>query len=431
MAQSTRGGSMFKGKRLIAGMAVGLLGLAVLTGCSKGDSADKVLRIATPSLGDSELPVWEAAKASYEAAHEGWTVEFIQQDDDLYSTVGLPTLLNGKNSPDAYFEWAGARLDQRVAEGFAADISTDIESSGLKDLFNDGAFAGYDSGGKLSMIPRARDVTNVLWYNVDMFAKNGVTPPKTWDELNTVCAKFKSLKINCFVQGNKDLWTVGNWGGHIISRVAGEALYAETLQKKKPMNGPEFIKGLTVLSDLAKNGYVNESVNSIADNEAASLFFQGKAAFHPIGSWLVGTQQDQAPDFKMDFINLPAITDGAGDQDSIMAVFTGYIVNAKSSKKTEVLDFFKELYSPENAKKIADSGTVLLVKSLAGGTLDPLTAKINALLDGAKVVVAPPDTGFELPVADALNAAQAEVIGGKSTPQAALDAAQEKVAALK
>jgi raffinose/stachyose/melibiose transport system substrate-binding protein len=421
---------MFKGKKLVAVIASSLLGLAVITGCSSSDSADKILRIATPSLGEKELPVWEAAKAAYEAENEGWTVEFIQQDDDLYSTVGLPTLLNGKNSPDAYFEWSGARLDQRVAEGYAADISGDIESSGLKDLFTDGAFAGYDSGGKLSMIPRARDVTNVLWYNVDMFTKNGVTPPKTWDELNAACAKFVAAKVNCFVQGNKDLWTVGNWGGHIISRVTGEALYAETLQKKKPMNSPEFVKGLTVLADLAKAGYVNESVNSIADNEAASQFFQGKAAFHPIGSWLIGTQQGEAPDFKMDFINLPAISDGAGDQNSIMAVYTGYIVNEKSTKKTEVMNFFKVLYNAENAKKIADAGTLLLVKSLAGGALDPLTEKVNALLNGATVVVAPPDTGFELPVADALNAAQAEAIGGKSTPQAALDAAQEKVAAL-
>ena len=421
---------MFKRKKLVAVVASSLLGLAVITGCSSSDSADKILRIATPSLGEKELPVWEAAKAAYEAENEGWTVEFIQQDDDLYSTVGLPTLLNGKNSPDAYFEWSGARLDQRAAEGYAADISGEIESSGLKDLFTDGAFAGYDSGGKLSMIPRARDVTNVLWYNVDMFAKNGVTPPKTWDELNAACAKFVAAKVNCFVQGNKDLWTVGNWGGHIISRVTGEALYAETLQKSKPMNSPEFVKGLTVLADLAKAGYVNESVNSIADNEAASQFFQGKAAFHPIGSWLIGTQQGEAPNFKMDFINLPAISDGAGDQNSIMAVYTGYIVNEKSTKKTEVMNFFKILYNAENAKKIADAGTLLLVKSLAGGALDPLTEKINALLNGATVVVAPPDTGFELPVADALNAAQAEAIGGKSSPQAALDAAQEKVAAL-
>jgi len=421
---------MFKSKKLIAIAAIAVLSLGFITGCSKSASADKVLRIATTSLGDKELPVWEGAKAEFEASHDGWTVEFTQQDE-IYPTVGLPLLLNGKNSPDVYFEWAGARLNERVAEGNAADITDLIESSGLKALFNDGAFAGYDSGGKLSMIPRTRDVTNVLWYNVDLFTKYGVTPPKTWDELNAACAKFKAAKINCIVEGNKDLWTVGNWGGHVISRVAGEALYAETLQKTKPMNSPEFVKGLTVLSDLAKNGYVNESVNSIADSDAAIQFFQGKAAMHPIGSWLIGIQQSEAPKFKMDFINLPSIAGGAGDQNSIMAVYTGYVVNEKSSKKNEVMDFFKILYNAENAKKITDTGTVLLLKSLASGTLDPLTSKINALLDGATVVVAPPDTGFALPVADALNAAQAEAIGGKSTPQAALDAAQAKVAALK
>ena len=421
---------MLKGKKLIAVAAIAVLSLSFITGCSKSASADKILRIASPNLGDKELPIWQAATASFEASHEGWKVEITQQGE-IYPTVGLPLLLNGKNSPDVYFEWAGARLNERVAEGNAADITDLIESSGLKALFNDGAFAGYDSGGKLSMIPRTRDVTNVLWYNVDMLAKYGITPPKTWDELNAACAKIKAAKVNCIVEGNKDLWTVGNWGGHVISRVAGEALYAETLQKTKPMNSPEFVKGLTVLSDLAKNGYVNESVNSIADSDAAIQFFQGKAAFHPIGSWLVGIQQAQAPKFKMDFINLPAIAGGAGDQNSIMAVYTGYVVNKKSSKKNEVMDFFKILYNAENGKKITETGTVLLLKSLASGALDPLTSKINALLDGATVVVAPPDTGFALPVADALNAAQAEAIGGKSTPQAALDAAQEKVAALK
>ena len=117
---------MFKGKKFVAVIASSLLGLAVITGCSSSDSADKILRIATTSLGEQELPIWEAAKAAFEAAHEGWTVEFTQQDE-IYPTVGLPLLLRGKNSPDLYFEWSGARLDQRVAEGYAADISGLIE----------------------------------------------------------------------------------------------------------------------------------------------------------------------------------------------------------------------------------------------------------------------------------------------------------------
>ena len=55
---------MSKLKKQIAVIAVALLGLGVISGCSSSDSADKVLRIAVPSLGDAELPVWEAAKAS-------------------------------------------------------------------------------------------------------------------------------------------------------------------------------------------------------------------------------------------------------------------------------------------------------------------------------------------------------------------------------
>ena len=106
---------MFARKKQIAVLAVALLGLAIITGCSKGDSADKVLRIATPSLGDKELPVWEAAKASYEAAHEGWTVEFIQQDDDLYSTyVHQQTACEAAHNPmtltQSFFHGSTQRL---------------------------------------------------------------------------------------------------------------------------------------------------------------------------------------------------------------------------------------------------------------------------------------------------------------------------------
>ena len=37
----------------------------------------------------------------------------------------------------------------------------------------------------------------------------------------------------------------------------------------------------------AEHRCVNESANSVDDNAGAQLFFQGEAAMHPIGSWLV------------------------------------------------------------------------------------------------------------------------------------------------
>ena len=42
-------------------------------------------------------------------------------------------------------------------------------------------------------------------------------------------------------------------------------------------------------------------------------------------------------------------------------------------------------------------------------------------------IVAPPDTGYDLKVADALNVATSEVMGGVKTPQQALDDAEAKL----
>ena len=81
----------------------------------------------------------------------------------------------------------------------------------------------------------------------------------------------------------------------------------------------------------AEHQCVNESANAIDDNAGAQLFFQGEAAMHPIGSWLVSWAIDEAPDLEFDFVNLPAMPEGsAGDQGSVIGVETGYMVNANS-----------------------------------------------------------------------------------------------------
>jgi hypothetical protein len=84
------------------------------------------------------------------------------------------------------------------------------------------------------------------------------------------------------------------------------------------------------------------------DNAGAQLFFQGQAAMHPIGSWLVSWAIDEAPDLEFDFVNLPAMPEGsAGDQASAMGVETGYMVNANSPNIDLAIEFWRS--QPENA----------------------------------------------------------------------------------
>ena len=113
-----------------------------------------------------------------------------------------------------------------------------------------------------------------------------------------------------------------------------------------------------------------------------------------------------------------------------MGVSTGYVVNAKSAKQDQAIAFFKEFASDNVTKQFVAAGESSLLKSANAAPSDELSAALLTMVEKAQTVVAPPDTGYSLKVADALNTATSEILGGASSPQDALDEAQQKVDAL-
>ena len=390
---------------------------------------DQTLRVAMGSPGEEAIAVWDAIAAQYEAAHPGWKVEMNYPNDDLYEQIGLQNLLADRNPPDIYFEWTGSRLAQRYADGYAADITDAVRSGPLAGLFDDAVFPSATIDGKIVMLPYTADVTNVLWYDKQILADAGLTPPATWDELLAACDTLNAKGIIPMASGNKDLWAAGNFLSHMVSRVVGEDVYAATLGGSGKFDTPEWEKAFGYIADLAAHKCVNDSAAAIDDNAGMQLFFQGAAAMHPIGSWLVTIAKDQAPDLDYDFVNWPAMPAGsAGNQDSVIGVETGYIVNAKSPNIPAAIDFLALVNSPENVQAFIAAGVTPIAKSAtAGQQVDPRLTRLADLLNHAPAVVLPPDTGYDLKMADALFAAEAAVLGGQMTPKDALAGIDQKL----
>ncbi|WP_340021288.1 sugar ABC transporter substrate-binding protein [Paenibacillus sp. FSL K6-1096] len=429
-------------KRMIA--LVSTMLVTALTGCSSTASNDssastgssgakqETLRIAMGSPGEGLIKVWETIGKEFEAQHQGIKVEFNYQDDDTYQTIGLPNLLSGKNAPDLYFEWAGQRLQTRVTDGYAADITEQLESSGLKDMFAEGTFNGMVIDGKTYMIPTAGDVTNVIFYNKKVFNDLGLQPPATWEEFLKVCETVKQAGITPLVIGNSDLWTAGNWVAHILSRVAGEDAYSEAMQLKQPFNSPDFVKAYGYVKELWDKGYINENITAASDSEADMLFLNGSGAMHPIGSWLAATAVEETPDLELGYFNTPAMPDGKGNQDSVIGVLNGMVVNKNSKLIDEAIEFMKLYSSPESSKKLSDAGAVPITKDgIDKETMLPLSLELNDLMENAPVLVSPPDTGYSIEVANALNMATSKVIGGAESPEDALAELETTIAPLK
>lgn len=407
----------------------GSLGLAVMASPGSALAQEAVLRVAMGSPGETGIAAWQAIEAGFEAAHPGVDVELNILEDDLYQTIGLPNLLAGPDAPDIYFEWTGDRMAQRTADGYAADLSEAFASGPLAGLFDPALLEDASVDGKVVLVPHTQDVSNVLFYNVPLLAEQGIAPPTTWEGLLAACDALIAADITPIATGNKDLWAAGNWLSHLASRVVGEDVYAATLSGEAPFATPEWEEAFGYIAELREHSCVNESANSVDDTAGAQLFFQGRAAMHPIGSWLVSWAIGEAPDLDFDFVNLPAMPEGsAGDQASIIGVNTGHMVNAKSPNIDLAIDFLAFMNSPESAQAFTDAGLPPLTLNAPPAETDSRSARLAELLRDAPVIVLPPDTAYELKRANALYAAEAAVLGGQATPADALAALDAELA---
>jgi raffinose/stachyose/melibiose transport system substrate-binding protein len=390
---------------------------------------DTTLRVAMGSPGEAGIRVWDAVADQFEELNPGVEVEMNYQDDDLYQTIGLPNLLAGRNAPDVYFEWTGDRMATRYADGYGADLTEAVTSGPLAGIYDDGVFPEASVDGKVVLIPHTADVTNVIWYNKAILEENGVEPPTTWEELLAACDTLNEAGVIPMSSGNKDLWAAGNWLSHITSRVVGEDVYDATLAGEGKFSTPEWEQAFGYIAELAERGCVNESVNAVDDNAGAQLFFQGQAAMHPIGSWLVSWAIDENPDLDFDFVNLPAMPEGsAGNQDSVIGVATGHMVNANSENIDLAIEFLALVNSEENVLAFANDAELSpLAESAAGADMDERSQRLSDLLKAGAPVVLPPDTGYDVEMALQLYEAQAAVLGGQATPAEALATLDERL----
>ncbi len=67
----------------------------------------------------------------------------------------------------------------------------------IQGYYNEGKQFGDD---KMYTMPLSKS-TEVLYYNATFFAEHDLTPPKTWDELEALCAKIKEIDPDCIPLG--------------------------------------------------------------------------------------------------------------------------------------------------------------------------------------------------------------------------------------
>ncbi len=129
--------------------------------------------------------------------------------------------------------------------------------------------------------------SNWLWYNKKVFDKNGLTPPKTWDEFNKVAEKLQAAGVTPLALGGQP-WQELDLFESLVLGIGGPDFYTKAIvkQDETALRSPTMIKVFDELKVLRK--YVDRGYPGREWNLATTMVIQGKAGMQIMGDWAKG-----------------------------------------------------------------------------------------------------------------------------------------------
>lgn len=419
--------------------------MALVVGCGKTSSGDS----PPAKTGNNAAP---ADKSSDKASNGGkqvtisfWKAPHVKTEKDLWAKIIQKFEQENPNIKVEFLETPWDGWDQKYTAAFAGSNPPDVsymseyfvkfaQNGKLADLstrFPANERAKYSKSvidysminNKIYTVPFLAG-TSVVLYNKDLFEKENIQIPQTWDELVDAAKKLTK---------GPDRWGIG--GLDVLNTVAfldqaGAYLYADKNQnvKKLGIDSPEGIKGFTFYTDLVRKHKVAPPVDFYSKPEEQNqAFFDGKIGMYFAQVSFTGTIKTNAPNLRYGAFENPA--GPASDPDRQRAAYAGIgsLAMAEASKhKEEAWKFIQFVTSPDNAKMYLEPAGFF--SPLAAANVDMY--KGNEVMEVAKktidkMVIWPPNEKFGK-VLDIIKVMREASFRGTKTPEQAIkDAVKE------
>jgi raffinose/stachyose/melibiose transport system substrate-binding protein len=362
---------------------------------------------------------------AFEKANPNIKIEYSYTENEAYKTKLQVAMLGGAG-PDIFFNWGGETQAIYSREGLLLDLTKAVGKNywGLSKAL----FSNHTYNGKIYGIPFFPTV-NTVWYNKKMFAQYGLTPPKTWSEMLTVCEKLKSHGVIPFTIGGKDAWTILHAFMYMAERAAGAKGYQEAKAGKIGFDNPDFVKAFSMLDTLVKKGYFPPDALNLTWGDACQLMMRDKAAMMPMGNWLftVLTNENKTDFDKWDFFTYPVVEGGKGDAKGIMGAADGYSINKACKNPEAAIKFLKFMSRKENGAerfKKSSSLAALAAPYMDKDTLPQMKKIANILADASSLTLWW-DQDLPAPMTQALLQGLQEILAGVKTPKEVATAMEE------
>lgn len=306
---------------------IALAGVTALTlvGCAGGGSGAPEALTFTKNAENTQTEPVLTALASGACAAENETLplevnSMPQADMDaqialLASQNGLPVMFSAGGNP--------AEGEKLADAGVLVDFDEALTALDARDMVVPAAVSTIETlYGGFNMLPFQYNIEGIF-YNKAIFAENGWEEPQTFAELEALAGEAKAAGYTPLTASGEQGWPLTR----LVSGYIFRSLGADALQKvadgEAKLTDPEYVEAAQAIADLGTAGYFDANVASLDIDSSYNEFLTGKAAMIYMGSWLLGSINDEAVNQvgveNIGFMPFPAVDGGAGSIDEYPA----------------------------------------------------------------------------------------------------------------
>lgn len=373
-------------KKLVCAFLAVLVALVGLTACGQEKQEAAPEEGFTPSLDASTAchinvvggyDNFEALEAEFDRFNEYYpNVELAFTKVDDYNNM-IGTVLDGNDAPDIYVSnsWMYDR-DQYKSSIDHAENLADPELGLDLDCIRSNIILNTNDG-TLPMVPVFANTYGML-VNNDLFEKEGLSVPTTYQELVDVCKAFSEKGYESPLMGftneeTTSLFTLTSYP-YFCATVADDAKAVDKLNALDPSAGEYMQPALEMIAQLVDDCGVNlDACAGIENNYDAVIlrFFEGDVPMMTCsGDTVSGTKKREsrseafiANPFSYTFVPIPVSDEGAYFLDMPNLQFS---VNKDSENLDMANEFMRFLITSEELNQMAqDKGLMSPTKDLS------------------------------------------------------------------
>jgi raffinose/stachyose/melibiose transport system substrate-binding protein len=330
----------------------------------------------------------------FQADHPNITLDIQAIPPDGYKTR-LKTVAAADEMPDVFILSNGSMTQEFSAGGLIQPVNDLIDSHpDWKEGFMPNSFDAFTVDGKIYSAPMGLSPTSILYYNKTILEQNGLTVPKTWDELLNAISVLKAKKITPIALGNKAAWLAQS---SIFSSLADRVTGTEWFLKAASQDGaaftdPEFVQALTYMQQLGNAGAFQDGFNAIDNTQMEQMFAQGQAAMMIDGGWALSNLASNASEEALKAMGatvLPSVPGGKGDPNSlsgVVGVGMGLGKDATGAKKDAAFELIYAMSGPDAQKRTLESNQLVSYKAeLDKSKVSPIFSEVYDLVNKVKM----------------------------------------------